>query len=346
MSMASDTALFGGTDLWGTVKLLRRAFREHLACARKVHALAAEVVRTPVGTPRGFEVDVGAVPSSLYSLRRNLFSTLFFAVFLLLDIAPERRAVYGKLNHLFRIWVTSADNLLDHEDKLALPVRMAGESRVMRQVVALMAADRVLARILDEAVESKVLRRDQARALSERSLQILLPSAAQEASEEGGVRERPEPEYVLSTIHVLKTGILFNIPFLGPETVEEHIDTARMRRLKHALRDFGVGCQLLDDVRDMARDYREKRHNYVLSVLQASDARYLRGLRARDFANNYRLYREVPSVVLPTVRRALDMLGEGLAALGELGLGIAPEQAGEMAAGMLPVLDLGDLQLG
>jgi hypothetical protein len=344
--MNSGGASFPGLELWGTVKVLRRAFREHLACAQAVHSLAADVVRTPEGTPPGFEVDVGDMPVSLRSVRRNLFSMLFFAVFLLLDIAPERRAVYGKLNQLFRIWVTSADNLLDSEDKLSLPVRMAGESRVMRQVVALMASDRVLARVLDEAVESGVIRRDQARALSDRSLQILLPSAAQEASEEGGIRERPRPEYVLSTIHVLKTGILFNIPFLGPETVEERIDMARMRRLKSALLDFGVGCQLLDDVRDMARDYREKRHNYVLSLLQWADARYLHGLRAREFDSDYRLYREVPSAVMPTVQRALGMLRGSLGTLGEMGLGVAPEQAGTMAAGMLDVLDLGDLQHG
>jgi len=317
-----------------------------LACAKDVYAVAADVVRTPAGTPPGFDVAVAEVPKSLYSLRRNLFSTLFFAVYLLLDIDSERRALYGKMNQLFRIWVTSADNLLDREDKMALPLRMKGESRVMRQVVSLLTADRVLMRLMDEAVKAGTIRRDQATALSARSLQVLLPSAAQEASEEGGIIDRPRPEYVLSTIHVLKTGILFNIPFLGPETVEERVDMERMRRLKSALLDFGVGCQLLDDVRDMARDYREKRHNYVLSRLQWTDAACLRSLGARDFDKDYRLYREMSSVIVPTVEQALGLLRESMVTMGEMGLGVGSAEAEEMAAGMLSILDLGDLQHG
>jgi len=97
------------------------------------------------------------------------------------------------LNQLFRIWVTGADNLLDREDKTTLPIRMPGRSPVMRQVVAIMAADRVLARLLNAAVGNALITPEEADILSDGSLQVLLPSAAQEASEEGGIVNRPRP---------------------------------------------------------------------------------------------------------------------------------------------------------
>lgn len=85
----------------------------------------------------------------------------------------------------------------------------------------------------------------------ELSLRVLLPSAAQEAGEEGGIRKRPGPDYVLRTIHRFKTGLLFHIPFLGPEHVEENISPARLERLKDALLSFRLGCQVLDDILDL-----------------------------------------------------------------------------------------------
>jgi hypothetical protein len=109
---------------------------------------------------------------------------------------------------------------------------MPGASRVMREVVAVMTADRILTRLLDEAVEAETITRRQAGAVTDASLRNLLPSAAQEASEEGGITDRPTPAYVLDTVHLLKTGLLFNIPFTGVDLIEETIDRDRLARIK------------------------------------------------------------------------------------------------------------------
>jgi len=183
--------------MWESVLMLRRAFQEQQVIVRDVHALAADLVRSPAGTPDAFSVDLNPAPSPLLTLRRNLFSTLFQSTYHVLDVSRERRQLYGSINYLFRIWVTSADNLLDTEDKVTLPIRMPGQSRVMRQVVAIMAADRILERLLNNAVQSRQITAAEAAILSESSLQVLLPSAAQEATEEGGIPDRPRPEYVL-----------------------------------------------------------------------------------------------------------------------------------------------------
>ena len=247
----------GPLSVWGAGRLLARALTEQKICMAAVYDTAARIVRPPAGAPPEYAVRLGEIPDSFYDARKNLFSTLFYSAYLALDIPLPRRLLYGKLNHLFRIWVTAADNLLDSEDKCVLPLDMPGTSRVMREVVALMAADRVLGHLLDDAVSEGVLTRQQAREVADASLRNLLPSAAQEASEEGGVTVRPAPEYVLETVHLLKTGLLFNIPFTGMDIVERDVDHDRLDRIKRALLLFGNGCQVLDDVRDVARDFVE-----------------------------------------------------------------------------------------
>jgi hypothetical protein len=330
-------------DLWETGRIMQRAFAEQRHSMRAVYALLDEVLDTPPDTPEEFMVRMGEVPDIFYKRRRNLFSALFQATYQILDIAPERRLLYGKLNHLFRIWVTSADNLLDNEDKVVVPMAMAGRSRIMNQVVAVMAADRVLHHLLEEAVEEGILPADKSALLGDRALQILLPSAAQEASEEGGIVHRPDPEYVLSTIHVLKTGLLFHIPFVGPETLDTHLDRRRLRAVKDALLQFGIGCQLLDDLRDMARDFVERRHNYVLSILACEEHPILQVWKNRQISLDERLYREIPHAALPTLRRALDILCGALGTLASNGLSLGHDRNRDVACSMLNILDLEDL---
>src|SRR5450830_1097374 len=81
--------------MWASVRVLRRAFREQQAIVREVNTLAAEIVRSPADTPDGFAVGLDPVPGPLLTLRRNLFSSLFQATYHVLEIAPERRRLYG-----------------------------------------------------------------------------------------------------------------------------------------------------------------------------------------------------------------------------------------------------------
>ncbi len=337
-------AMASWLDLWRTGKTLKSSYAEQMDCIREVYRLLDETIQTPSHAPANYRVSMGIIPDNFYTLRKNIFSTLFHSSYHLLDLSHKRRMLYGKLNHLFRIWVTSTDNLLDDEDKEVVPLIMPGQSPIMRQVVAIMAADRVLKKLLDEAVVDGVINADQARQLADSSLQVLLPSAALEASEEGGISKRPAPAYVLSTIHVLKTGILFHVPFLGPELIEPQIDQRRLTELKEALLKFGLGCQLLDDLRDLARDFIEGRHNYVLSILEQEQHPILQTWQQRPPSAEARLYQEVPQASLPTVRLAMQYLKESLTALKQLGLGIPMLSTDRMACSMLTILDLEDLR--
>lgn len=339
----ANTATESTFGIWGLDPLLSQAFSEQKICMRSVYAIAHEIVRPPAGSLPEFDVRLGEIPEAFYSARKNLFSTLFYSAYLALDISQPRRQLYGKLNHLFRIWVTGADNLLDAEDKCVLPLSMPGNSRVMREVVSIMAADRILWHLLSDAVRDGTLTSRQADALADESLRFLLPSAAQEASEEGGVTLRPDPAYVLDTLHVLKTGLLFNIPFIGIDLVETGVNPGRVARLKQALRTFGGGCQILDDVRDLARDFVEQRHNYVLSVLAQKRPEVLEAWGQRSIKAGDRLYFEVLPVSLAAARLGYQRLAEACAILREERVLVPNAPLAKIAATLLSALDLEDL---
>jgi len=322
---------------------MRQAFHEQQACIHDVYDRMGPYLYSPSDTPAGYAVRPDRVPESFYTWRKNLFSTLFHSAYLLLNCPEPRRRLYGRLIHLYRIWVTSADNLLDDEDKVVVPLVIAGSSRVMRQVVALMAADRVLADILRDAVGDGTIDNRVAASLQRESLCRLLPSAAEEAAEEGGVGTRPDPEHVLEVIHRLKTGLLFNIAFAGPEIAEPYLAPARLEAIKTALMQFGLGCQLLDDVRDLGKDLREQRHNYLLSWLTHHQPETLPALTDRAAAGADRLYLHTPRLAAMAAERGLQMMREGLTQLGQEGLDFGHKEADRMARFMFTMLDLKEL---
>lgn len=333
-------------ELWTRARLLKEAFEEYRICSREVYFKAQELISCSGDVPKEFQVSCLPVPEDFFSLKKNLFSTLFQSAYRILWVKEERRCLYGKLNHLFRVWVTCADNLLDEEDKITFPLKIPGESRVMRQVISIMAADRIMQGILNEAVEKTVITKEESSLLAEGSLRILLPSAAEEASEEGGILQRPHPDYVLNTIHRLKTGLLFHIPFLGLDAIEKGIDPDRLSACKEGLGRFGLGCQLLDDIRDMARDYLEKRHNYVLSCIFwqvcSRDIDLLKDFE-KDIKVQDKIFPFFSQVVLPAAELAGDLLKEGLFILDKLGLGLGESAAKNMARSMFKILDVGEL---
>ncbi len=326
-----------------TGRVMRTALREQQGCIRDVYDRMGPYLHSPDDTPPEYAVRPGGVPDAFFSWRRNLFSTLFHSVYLMLDCPEPRRLLYGRLIHLYRIWVTSADNLLDDEDKIVVPIVMPGASRVMRQVVGLMAADRVLAEILGEAVAAGTIDAAMAASLQRESLRRLLPSAAEEAAEEGGIGARPGPDHVLNVIHRLKTGLLFNVAFAGPEIVEPALPRARMAALKESLMQFGLGCQVLDDIRDLGKDLRERRHNYVLSWLAHHQPDALARLSERAAEGEDRLYLNAVPGVAPAAELGLRLMRTGLAQLGRAGLDYGERDAESMARMMFNVLDLGDL---
>lgn len=323
-------------------KVLCASFEECVQCLRDVEKTGRSVLVSPSFTRKEFRISADGYPAEMYLPHRNFFSVFFQSVYRLMDVPASRRILYGRINYLFRIWVTSADNLLDTEDKITFPVRMPADSRTMRQVVSIMTADRILTRFLDQARTEGVITREDALRISDATLQLLLPSAAEEASEEKGIRKRPAPEYVLETIHLLKTGLLFRLPLLGPEQLEKNIDRKTLDACRNGLGEFGLGCQILDDMRDISRDQLEKRQNYALSLLAhkyPQAHKRLRGMEASLKVEDA-IFSLFEGELKEVARMGYDYMMKGLRGLNQAGLGLREKDIGAIVLWVFHSLDV------
>lgn len=207
-----------------------------------------------------------APPADYLAMAKNIFSTLFLYSYFAADIDPARRQAYVAVNQCLRGMVTGCDNILDDEYKQTLDTDLPLQAFRFRSVVDIMVSDRVLFELLLDLKRTTDLTADKIREASAASLRALTHSGAQEASEEGGVRDIPTPEKVLSAIHHFKTGLLFRCPWAVPAVIETDLgETAR--NLQTCLYEIGMGCQLLDDIVDLPADVRERRYNYVWSTI-------------------------------------------------------------------------------
>jgi hypothetical protein len=242
-------------------------------CAGDVATLEAELRaglarfwRTAAIVLHGSTIALVPPDQATFSLSRNFFSTLFLYSYYRTGIPSGRRILYAALNQCLRGMVTGCDNILDDEYKPTLETDLPPQAHRFRSVLDIMVADRVLFALLVEHCQQQDLPVERALQASTASLHALTQSGAQEASEEGGIKERLQPDVVLRNIHHYKTGLLFQSTWVIPALFEEAIAPVS-RSVQEALYQIGIGCQLLDDMVDLFVDMRERRHNYVGSVV-------------------------------------------------------------------------------
>ena len=203
-------------------------------------------------------------PKNLLDLERNFFSMLFLAVTRTIVADTTYMPLYGMVNQGMRAWVTACDNLLDDEYKEIFPFGVAGHGDRMRSVLTLLLADRVIIEyICREYGNCDLIAR-----VGRISLAALMPSAIQESEEELRPVQVLSPEELLHTVHQHKTADLFTATLAIPSTFE-HIESARLTAAKRAIANFGLACQILDDLKDMPVDVVEGRHNYLVSTISA-----------------------------------------------------------------------------
>ncbi|MCP3927036.1 MAG: polyprenyl synthetase family protein [Desulfobacterales bacterium] len=205
-----------------------------------------------------------------YSLEKNFFSLIFLYSYYRADISTDRIVLYATINQCLRGMVTGCDNILDDEYKKTIDTDLPEKGYKFRSVLDIMTSDRILFHILQKRALQGDISYESVDIAVDESLRCLLKSGAQEASEEEGVSEFLKPEIVLSGIHHYKTGILFQSPWAIP-SVLEHSDTQSLTDIKKSLYDMGMGCQIMDDMVDLAMDINMKRHNYVASLIFHSD---------------------------------------------------------------------------
>jgi hypothetical protein len=239
-------------DPWARAFLLQQATVEHF------HSVC--------GTVLSGSCELQALDQDQLSLKRNLFSTLFLMAVEAAGVAPEKLPFYAMVTQCLRVQVTGCDNILDDEYKSAIPFALAGGGIRFRSVLTIMTGDAVLADLVAGEVAAGRLSRERARRLLNAVLAVLIPSGLEEHEEESQQAiEVPTVRRMLDEVHYRKTGQLFEAPVRLVEKMED-ADPARSGTIAEALATFGVGCQILDDLKDVADDLFFHKHNLVLSA--------------------------------------------------------------------------------
>jgi len=248
-----------------------------------------------------------------FQLRHNFFSALFLLSFHRAGLPRERRTFLAAVNQCLRGMVTGCDNILDNEYKMTLDTDLPGTR--FRSVMDIMVSDRVLFDILLDLHESDAVPLNLIRRAHAASLQALTRSGAQEASEEDGVTAFLEPDRILSEIHHLKTGVLFQCVWAVPLALDSGLEAAAAP-LSEALYRVGMGCQILDDMVDLVADLGMRRHNYLASLIahRAADGEAAR-LELAGATDTAALLERHPESRREASAQALRYLGQGLGTL-------------------------------
>lgn len=205
-------------------------------------------------------------PVGYLSLENNFFSAMFLYSYWRLGIPRPRRVLYAAVNQCFRGMVTGCDNILDNEYKRTLETDLPAKAWRFRSVLDIMVSEHVMFNLMVTASRRGEIPEDRLLHAVDAALRALTKSGAQEASEEGGTAEALLPETILKAIHHYKTGILFQSPWAVPAVLENlYEDQARV--VLEGLYQIGMGCQIMDDLVDLQRDVRQKRHNYAASLI-------------------------------------------------------------------------------
>ncbi len=201
-----------------------------------------------------------------FSLENNFFSTLFLYSYFRAGISKPKRIFFIAVNQCLRGMVTGCDNILDNEYKKTLDTDLPINATKFRSVLDIMVSDRILVAILHKQYQEGELSFDYILQANTASLHALLQSGVQEASEEEGAGRMLKPKEVLNKIHPLKTGVLFQAPWVLPELIENKT-LKSISQIKEGLFQIGMGCQILDDMVDLSMDIQMNRHNYVASLI-------------------------------------------------------------------------------
>jgi hypothetical protein len=203
----------------------------------------------------------------LFSIENNFFSMLFLYSYRRASFPKTKQIFYTAVNQCLRGMVTGCDNILDNEYKETLPTDLPKEGTKFRSVFDIMVCDRILFQLLLKRFQNKELVFDQVLYGCMTSLQALLKSGVQEASEEGGIDHIMEPDELLRKVHHYKTGVLFQCPWAVPQIIEG-LENAQISHILEALYRIGMGCQIMDDMVDLGLDLRKNRHNYIVSLIR------------------------------------------------------------------------------
>lgn len=251
-----------------------------------------------------------------YALPKNFFSLLFLYTYRRAGIPRVRRVLYAATLQCLRGMVTGCDNLLDDEYKPTLATDIPESGVRFRSVVDIMVSDRVLFNVLSDAATRGVIPREHILTAVTASMRTMMQSGVEEAAEEAGVNAILTPDEILETVHHLKTGILFQCCWDIPRIIET-VPEATLDPLLEGLYRVGIGCQIMDDMVDLAMDIRLRKHNYLVSLIYHGPAGEEKARLEREMVRGaaYTVapdVRHFPGAMQMARRTARRLLAEGI----------------------------------
>ncbi len=299
----------------------------------------------------GSGIEARPLPKELLGMGRNLFSVLFIAAFMRLDIPEPRLRLYARINHCLRSWVTACDNLLDNELKETLLTDLPEQAQVFKSVHTLMVADRIFFRFLLEARDEGVIDDAQMRLLLHTTLASLSESGREEAEEEGGVDHQLPADEVLNRIHRAKTALLFAAPLAAPRALGDiRDDDPQLALIENGLMHFGLACQLVDDLDDLGVDIAARKYNYLIALIHHGDDETERNALAEledqtELGHDPLLYQRFPLAYETTRAEIGRQFSLSLRLLNEAGYGLGGRSGRMLVALLLRILGHPEIEL-
>ena len=262
--------------------------------------------------------------------QKNFFSILFLSVYKALGIPRERRLLYGVINHCLRGLVTGTDNLLDNEYKEMLPLNLPDGAIRFKSVMHILLFDRFLCRVIGQMAEAGMLDSRQVYSVHAALFKAMVPIGAEEAQEEGGVREILSPADIVNSVHMYKGGKLLCLAFVAPALLEQK-RRDRLALAEQGIFSIGLALQIIDDLTDFYDDIRDFRHNYLVSVVQYEGTDEERSRLAGELAQRSGQGPAIEDVFRSSVglvmERAIGEALQGFELLGRAGFPLARHHA-------------------
>jgi len=310
-----------------SIKFLRNfllAGREHREVEERVFALLDEFL------DRRYTKDRGRPVKMARYTQKNFFSILFLSVYKALGIPQERRMIYGVINHCLRGLVTGTDNLLDNEYKELLPLKLPDEAIRFKSVMHILLFDRFLDRVVNQMAEDGMIDRRLAGRVQRELFRAMVPIGAEEAQEEGGVREIISPAAILDSVHMYKGGRLLCLSFVAPLLIEQE-NRKLLNLAEQGIFSIGMALQVIDDLTDFYEDMRDSRHNYLVSVIHyegtEKERMMLAGALATRSGSGPAIEEACPDSVGLVMERAIGEALLGFQLLAEAGYWLEPASA-------------------
>lgn len=266
----------------------------------------------------------------LQYLQKNFFSSLFLSIYTALGIPPQRRQLYGQINHCIRGLVTACDNLLDDEYKELLPFNFPEPAIRFKSVMHLLCLDRILEKITRQAIVDGLLTPHALEPLLDKIFQAMVPIGAEEALEEGGITEILAPKAVLDSVHMYKGGKLLCLAFTAPLFLESE-KKAALAMAEAGIYQIGMALQVIDDLTDFYEDIQNQNHNYLLSMIHhqgtPEEQQILASILQEKSTDEKAIESLFPSTVKKVMAQAIGEALAGFAALEKAGYWYKEKQA-------------------